>query len=325
MSLRTSSFSLTCIALGWIFFIQNFSFSQSTSQDTTVVDSIIVPTYRKLRFAFNYSSATTLLGKKDSVSIPILSPSIKYTTSKDFFYQASLVHTNTTSQLFDELDLRVGYNYYFSDRWDASISYTRFFFSKEVDRLNAIVNNDINLYLGFDWTYVYSALSFDYTSGERTFNYQTQDTIYGKKGKKYVVVLTDNNSTISSKDYTLTFMNSKQFYFYDVLKKEDKIILTPEIDIYFGTQNAVQNDNSTKKLAKAKKQISQSYTSNTSIPFMAYNINLDFRYTIKRWTLNLSPFYTIPQKVSNEVQTSSPYFVMYGGIFYTWKWLKKII
>ena len=85
----------------------------------------------------------------------------------------------------------------------------------------------------------------------------------------------------------------------------------------------MQNDNTTKKLAKAKKQISQSYTSNTSIPFMAYNINLDFRYAIKRWTLNLSPFYTIPQKVSNEVQTSSPYFVMYGGIFYTWKWLKK--
>ncbi len=322
MRIRTFSFALTCIAFGWIFFIQNFSFSQSVVQDTTVTDSV-APSYRKLRLAFNYSSATTLLGKKDSVSIPILSPSIKYTTSKDFFYQASLVHTNTTSKLFDELDLRVGYNYYFSDRWDASISYTRFFFSKEVDRLNAIVNNDINVYVGFDWNYVYSAVSFDFTSGKRSFNYQSQDTIYGKNGKKYVVVLTDNNSTISSKDYTLTFMNSRQFYFFDVLREKDKMIITPELDIYFGTQNAVQNDNTTKKLARAKKQVSQSSTTNTSIPFLAYNINLDFRYILKQWTFNLSPFYTIPQKVTNKVQTSSPFFVMYGGIFYTWKWLKN--
>ena len=298
-----------------------FLFSQTVT-DSTKQDTIL-PTYRRLKVAFNYSSANNLLGKKDTISIPLLSPSIKYTTSRDIFYQASIVHTNTTSKLFDELDLKIGYSYYFNDRWNASISYTRYIFSKEVDRLNALVNNDVNLYVGYDWDYVYSALSFDFTSGKKSYTYQTTDSVYHKKLNIYTYTTTSGNASISSKDYTLTLMNSRQFFFFDLIKPNDKLIVSPEIDIYYGTQNAVQTDKSTKKLLKAKKSKSINATTNTSTPFMAYTFNLDLRYTIKRITFNLSPFYTVPQRVKSDVNISSPYFVMYGGIYYTWKWEKK--
>jgi hypothetical protein len=304
------------VLLVLLFIIFPYIFSQNSS-DTLLVDSLKTPTYRRFKASLNYSSANTLLGKKDSVSIPLLSPSFKYTTSKNIFYQISLVHTNTTAKIFDELDAKIGYNYDFNYRWSASIAYTHYFFNKNVDRLNSMVNNDVNLYVAYDWDILYSAISLDYTSGKKTFN--TTDTIFGKKGK---YALVESTSSLSSKDFTATFMNSRQFFFFELLTKKDRLIISPEIDVYYGTQNSVENNQRTLNAKKLKKTYSQ--TSNTSniVPFMAYTFNLDLRYTIDQITFNLSPFYTVPQKIGNE-STTKPYFVMYGSIYYSIKWIKK--
>lgn len=292
-----------------------------TVKDTVVSDSID-PIYRRFRIALNYSSANTFLGKKDSVSIPILTPTIKYTTSKDFFYQLNIVHSNTTDKLFDQLDLRAGYNHYFNDQWNATISFTRSIYSKAVDRFNSIVNNDINLFVGYDWDYVYSAFSLDYTSGSKDYSYNYQDTIIGLSGKKHIIEFTESGN-LSAKDFTVTFMNSRQFYFYDLFNEVDKLIICPEIDVYFGTQNSVQQSSTIRKLVKGKKQKTITSSDNTTYPFMAYSFNLDLRYIYKRITLNLSPYYTIPQKMASDTYVQQPFFVMYGGLFYTWKWEKK--
>lgn len=291
-------------------------FSQQNS-DTLVPDSLQYPKYRRFKASFNYSSANTLLGKKDSIPIPLLSPSFKYTTSKNIFYQISLVHTNTTSKIFDELDAKIGYNYDFNDRWNASIAYTHYFFDKNVDRLNSMVNNDINLYVAYDWDILYSAISLDYTSGKKTFN--TTDTVYGKKGK---YALVQNTSSLSSKDITLTLMNSKQFFFFKLFTKKDRLILSPEIDVYYGTQNSVENNHKTLNAKKLKKTFTQTTNTSSTLPFMAYTFNIDLRYTIDKITFNLSPFYTVPQKIGNETN-SKPYFVMYGSVYYSIKWIKK--
>ena len=296
----------------------NFTYLLSqNSSDTLLLDTLQSPKYRRFKASLNYSSANTLLGKKDSIPIPLLSPSFKYTTSKNIFYQISLVHTNTTAKIFDELDAKIGYNYDFNDRWSASIAYTHYFFNKNVDRLNSMVNNDVNLYVAYDWDILYSAISLDYTGGKKTFN--TTDTIFGKKGK---YALVESTSSLSSKDFTATFMNSRQFFFFELLTKKDRLIISPEIDVYYGTQNSVENNQRTLNAKKLKKTYSQ--TSNTSniVPFMAYTFNLDLRYTIDQITFNLSPFYTVPQKIGNE-STTKPYFVMYGSIYYSIKWIKK--
>lgn len=302
--------------LVFIFVCSSSSFSQQ-KPDTLQIDSLQNPQYRRFKVSLNYSSANTLLGKNDSIPIPLLSPSFKYTTAKNIFYQISLVHTNTTSKIFDELDAKVGYNHDFNDRWSASIAYTHYFFDKNVDRLNSMVNNDVNLYVAYDWDILYSAISLDYTSGKKTFN--TTDTIYGKKGK---YVLVQNTASLSSKDITLTLMNSKQFFFFELISKKDRLILSPEIDVYFGTQNSVENNQRTLNAKKLKKTYSQTVNSSSTLPFMAYTFNLDLRYTINKITFNLSPFYTVPQKIGNET-IAKPYFVMYGSVYYSMKWIKK--
>jgi len=295
--------------------------------DTIVNEETIEnePVYRRFRASLNYSSANTLLGKRDSIPIPILTPTLKYTSSKDFFYQMSLVHSNTTNKLFDELDLKIGKNFYLGDRWNFTLSYTRFIFSKEVDRLNAVVNNDFNAYAGFDWGHdIYTGLSLDYTTGKKTVQYHTIDTVFAKKGNKYVLVDNSGYTYIEAKDFTMTFMNSVTYYFYELFNENDKLIFTPEIDVMYGTQNGVETSATTKKLAKGQGKYakSTSETIKTNSPFLSYTFNLDFRYVFKKFTINLSPYYTIPRNISLGA-ASNPYFVMYGGLVYTLKWEHK--
>ncbi len=295
--------------------------------DTVINEETIEnePVYRRFRASLNYSSANTMLGKRDSIPIPILTPTLKYTTSKDFFYQLSLVHSNTTSKVFDELDLKVGKNFYVGERWNFTLSYARYNYSKEVDRLSAVVNNDFNAYAGFDWGHdVYTGLSLDYTTGKKTVSYHSVDTTFAKKGNKYVLVDNSGYTYIEAKDFTATLMNSVTFYFYELFNENDKMIITPEIDILYGTQNGVETNATTKKLAKGngKNAKSSSQTIRTNSPFLAYTFNLDFRFVMKRLSLNLSPYYTIPQNITAGA-AASPYFVMYGGIIYTLKWEHK--
>ena len=201
------------------------SFSQNIGNSSHIQDTVYneetietEPVYRRFRASINYSSANTMLGKRDSIAIPILTPTFKYTTSKDFFYQASVVHSNTTKKMFDELDLKVGKNFYIGERWNFTLSYTRYNFSKEVDRLTAVVNNDFNAYAGFDWGRdFYTGLSLDYTSGKKTVPFNTIDTVYGKKGNKYVLVDNKGYTYVQAKDFTMTLMNSVTFYFYELL------------------------------------------------------------------------------------------------------------
>ena len=223
------------------------------------------------------------------------------------------------------MDLKVGKNFYIGERWNFTLAYARFIYSKYIDRINTVVNNDLNAYAGFDWGHdVYTGLSLDYTSGKKTIAYHTVDSVLPKKGNKYILVDNTENTYIQAKDFTMTFMNSITFYFYELLNESDKLIVTPEIDVVFGTQNGVETISSSKKNAKGKgKKIkSTTQTIKTNTPFLSYTFNLDFRYVLKRFTINLSPYYTIPQNISLGA-ASTPYFVMYGGLVYTIKWEHK--
>lgn len=324
MRFKTLIFSIFLI-LGNVF-SQNINHPQSVGDTLkNEISEIEYPAYRRLRFSLNYSSANTMLGKRDSIAIPIFTPTFKYTTSKDFFYQFSLVHSNTTSKVFDELDLKVGKNFYVGEKWNFTLSYARYIFSKDVDRLSAVVNNDLNAYAGYDWGHeIYTGLSLDFTSGKKKVPFHTIENKFDKKQNKYVLVDNTGYTDIQARDFTMTLMNSVTFYFYDLLISEDRLILTPEIDVIWGTQNGVETSASTKKLAKGNGKLAKSTTQTitTNTPFLAYTFNLDFRYVMHRFAWNLSPYYTIPQNIIPGAKNAA-YFVMYGGVIYTLKWERK--
>ncbi len=294
------------ILLGVIFLVCNpLSSSGQHISDSIPSDSIEkVPKFNRHRIAFNYSSSNTFLGRTDTVPIPLLSPTYKFTSYRNYFIQTSLVHTNTTSKIFDELDVKTGYYFYPSDRFDLSFSYAHYFFNKKVTRFNSLINNDLYLYAGYDFYAFFSAISFDFTYGKKTF--WVPHTVNGTLKLSPVVA--------TAKDFTFTWINQRQFYFYDVLKSKDKLIITAEIDVLFGTQN-----NSVFYHNKVK---NSNYDVHTPFNLKAYIFNFDLLYTRNKWSFNFSPYYTIPKNVSTG-QESKPYLVWYGGLYYTIKKEKK--
>ncbi len=317
-----------------VFLIYGNLLVQEINQPVSKMDSINsnlintgYPAYRRIRLSVNYSSANTMLGKRDSIPIPIFTPTFKYTSSKDYFYQFSLVHSNTTNKAFDELDLKVGKNFYVGEKWNFTLSYTRYIFSKEVDRLSAVVNNNVNLYSGYDWGHdFYSGLSLNYTSGSKTKKYVSTDSTWKPNLNKYIYYLDSGYTAVSAKDYTATLMNSWTYYLYGLCNVDDRLIISPEIDITWGTQNGVETNASTKRVSKSKGKGKLSKTTtetiNTNIPFLAYTFNLDLTYRYNRLGINISPYYTIPQNIVAGA-AAKPYFVWYGGVNYTLKWERK--
>ncbi len=248
--------------------------------------------FRKLKLALTYSSDNVFKGRKAGSSIPVISPMIKYTTKPGLFAQVSLTNTpGKKATLFDELDTRIGWIFDLSDKWDASFSYAHYFFNSKSARINATVQNDLDLSLGFDWNVLYSRLIADYSSGSSSFS---------KKGK-----------SISShtKDFSVTFMNLHDFSID--LTKKSKLIITPEADLLWGTQNFLSAFNGKTDSAQYQKQVS-------AFSLTAYVLYLDVKYKRGKFYILLSPSYTIPQNVPTG-ESSSPYFVMSGSIYYLFR------
>ncbi|MEI8136656.1 MAG: hypothetical protein WCH21_04935 [Bacteroidota bacterium] len=259
--------------------------------DTLKKDTIVSKKHSKFKISLDYSSNNTYKGKKDTNNLPIITPFVKYTTKSRFFISSSLVHSSLTGKVFDELDLGVGKKIRFSNRWDGSISYSHFFFDSKVSRVKSSVMNDLSSYLGFDSDILYSQLYFDWTQGN-------------KKSKK-------KNSAGTTNDFIFTFTNSHQFVFDDVFTSGDDITIIPTVDILYGTQNFLATYKGKKDIAYKSYQDQASKFALTSYIFTLY-----LSYQIKNFVFNVSPYYTIPKNLPAG-ESTSPYFVMSAGIYYT--------
>lgn len=300
----------------------------SIPKETENGDTLIDKEYRRLRISTNYSTSNSFLGKLDSLAVPIITNSIKYTTFNNFFYQINLIH-GTKGVLYDELDTRFGYTKYINNLI-LSASYTHFFFNSNVERFNAIVNNDFNFYIAYDWYYLFTALSLDYTLGKKNFIEYSENTNLNKSSV-FSSITTTKNIAAQSNDFNLTFINSRQFYIYEVLSKHDKFIISPEIDVIMGKPHDTYNESLTydyylKKKVNSKPIVQTGQkTYNLTQFFCSTIINLDLRYVYKNITFNLSPYYYIPYNIGIGVnERSSPYLVWYSSIFYTFKWEKTV-
>ncbi len=282
------------------FILALFIFVSNSYGKTYLTDSIDTASvdikYRTFKMALDYSSENTFKGRRNTTNIPVLTPYFRYTTKQGFFVKASIVDAPTQkklTKLFDELDAGLGWMFDFSDAWNGSVSYTHYFYNAKVARLKSSVQSDFNLSTGYDWDIVYSQLLFDYNPGNPKL------VVNGKKTPK------------RTQDYSITFANSHDFIF--IFNNESKLIISPELDVIWETQNFLAAYKG--KLDTAPKKYLQQAS---AFSFAAYILYLNVTYKIKRFSIAAYPSYTIPQNVP-EGESSTPFFVMSGRIAYTIK------
>jgi len=258
-------------------------------------DSLRNDKQRKLKIALDYSSDNTFKGRRDTTNTPLISPNIKYTGRSGLFAQAALFDVpgkKRKTKVFDELDLGVGKNFDISEKWDASVAYSHYFYDSKVARIKSSVQNDFNASLNYDWDILYNQLVADVNMGAPK----------SKKGK-----------TVSrrSLDYSLTLVSMHDF---DIkLNENNKLTISPEADILFGTQNFLTSYKGKTDLAYAQFQKQAS-----AFNLTAYIFYINVSWKVKKLTASISPYYTIPENMP-QGESSKPYFVMSGSIYYTFK------
>jgi hypothetical protein len=271
--------------------------------DTSKTDSVkVTQKFRKIKLGVDYASVNTVNGRQDTSVRYTFSPSLEYIGKLGLFGKLSLIHVPATKRVFDELSADAGWNFTFSDKWDGGIGYSHYFFDTKAAMINAAISNRLNVNAGYDWDILYSYLDIDWIGGNNKFPVKVP-----ANPKKTTAVLKKTN------DVFVTFSNSHQFSFDDLLKKGDYITITPNADILCGTQNYLITYKGKTDVAYKKYQEQAAKFNITG-----YMLYLELKYKIKGLALELAPDYIFPENVPAG-ESTKPFFVMNAGIFYTFK------
>ena len=273
------------------------------SADTAKTDSTkTTEKYRKIKFGVDYANASTFNGRKDTSVRYTVSPSLEYIGKLGFFSKLSLVHVPATKKIFDELSADIGWNFDFSDKWDGSIGYSHYFFDTKAARINAAIANRLDANVGYDWNLLYSFLDIEWDGGNNKFPVKAPSN-----PQKTLLVAKKTN------DVFVTFSNSHEFLFDDLLKKSDRITITPNADILLGTQNFLITYKGKTDVAFKKYQQQAAKFNLTG-----YMLYLEMKYKIKKLSFELIPNYIFPKNVPPG-ESTKPFFVMNAGIYFTFK------
>lgn len=260
-------------------------------------DSLTAPpkTYSEYRTELDYSSNNTYKSQRDTSNIPILTPSFRYLSKKKYYVQGTLVNGRETKTFVDEFDFKIGKKFTFNKKWSGNLSYSHYFYGSTVKRIKTVVSNNIFGVVNYDWDILYSQLMIDFSGGNKNFK------VLGKALNK------------KTTDVTFTFANSHQ---YDFKLKKGAIAITPEIDVLIGTQNYMTIYLGKTDVSKSANKVIQKQASKLALT--GYMITIDARYTLNRFTFDISPYYTIP-KHTLIASTNTPYFVLSASVFFTIK------
>lgn len=173
------------------------------------------------------------LGRADTVKSPTVIPIVSYNFKSGVYVSASLYDvTNRKTKRIDGGDIEVGYNYSFTDNFEAGASFTKIFNSSNSTRVNSSLSSIANAYLGYDiGDVITTGLSANYS--------------FSKKGFKNDVLLNPN----LSHDFTVE----------KIFAAKDVLIISPIAGLNAGTQNFYEGylTNRVKRTKKTSSVITQ--------------------------------------------------------------------
>jgi hypothetical protein len=244
----------------------------------------------KLTLALDYSSNSAFFGRTGgTVKFPFVSPSLTYTSKKGWWLSAGSYHLlNESSISFNQISLAAGWSFDLSDRVDGGISYSRFLFTSASPLAQSTTPHYLSSFVGYDWSYVYSTLTFSYVSG------QSQDVFVSFEHSRYM-------SVKAGKKGTLAF--------------------EPKVSIIGGSQHFatafVENRAKGKgNKGNGKGTSTSSSSSGAGFGLIDYEFRLPVTYTIGAMDLEMAGRYVIPVNLLGD-DASTNQFIISAGAYYT--------
>ena len=214
------------------------------------------------KIGVSYLSDNVYLGRKDSVKIPYLTPTIGYYHKSGLFISASASYLSTEKRI-DAYNLEGGYS--FSKRkWDGEISVGKSFYNDQSYSVKSEVSGSATAYISYDANWIKPSLGGSLDFGSTT-------------------------------DYGATFGIEHTFYTLN-----GNMDITPTLMANASTQNYYDNYYKKRKYAKTRKgkTVPLDITANTlgaaNFKIMDYEASLPINYTVKGFTFNFTPTAAMP-------------------------------
>lgn len=221
----------------------------------------------------SWGNNSSFLGRYQAERLPFYAIDATYKAKSGFWLSGMGYHIPNTNNTIDELDLMAGWSFDLSRRWDASVYYSRFFFSAESPLLKAATANALSARLALDWGWVYSQLTSSLTFG-------------------------------GSSDFFLVLDNSRYFELPRLFHKKDYVSIEPKISLIAGTQTFVEQYTASQPVpifspspGPGRPGSGGTQTrehASTSFNLLTYELAVPVGYTFKKLTLEATPRYSIP-------------------------------
>ena len=239
--------------------------AQKNKNDSTKTDK--KRGYFKL--ATSYLTNAVYNGRKDSVTLPYITPSLGYYDKSGFYISGSLSYlSSTVESRIDLFSLSTGYDFKVSDKVNGGIYASKDFYNNSSSAVRSESKGSIGGNISYDPGFI-------------TFN-------------------SGINLLFSSQtDITLNGSLAHSFSFGD---EGNAWNITPTLAVNVGTQNFYQ-DYIKNRSKKKSGNTSAVQVQQNKFGVLDYELSIPVAYDAKKWGLYLTPTYAIPQ---NSISYTAP-------------------
>lgn len=236
----------------------------------------------------SYLSNDVYFGRKDSVSIPYITPSIRYYNKSGLFFSATTSYLSTEKRI-DAYALGTGYMFA-SKKWVGELVADKYFFNSQSYNVKSEVKADAGAELGYDT----GPIEISLTS---TLSFSSATDIAAGIGLDHAFGMIHDDLEITP----TIFMNGGTQYYYDA---------------YYRKRRYVK-----KRKGKPDPRIITAYTLNPGkFRILDYEASLPIEYDISKFRFNFTPTAVFPVNPNTIVRTVQPV----GGIPVTKTFVEKI-
>lgn len=274
-------------------------FGESSTPDAGV-ESIKSDSTKKrtVFFGLSYGSNSSFLGRYQAKLLPYYSADVSYKSKTGLWLSLFTYDVANSNSFIDEVDVMLGWTKDLSKRVDASLYYTRYFFTGSSELIKASVANTTSGAIGYDWRILYSKISAHYIFGDMH-------------------------------DFFVVFENSRYFEVPGFFDDQDYFSCDPKISIISGTQTFVDtyyinqgtplvnpgNPSRGGRPSGGGTTTTAEQSSQTTFSVLSYELSLPIAYNKGRFAFEVNGRYSIPVNLLDG-DTSKPQFFFTGGITY---------
>lgn len=207
------------------------------------------------KVATRYYSDVVYSGRRDSIQVPYIEPSLSYFHESGFFITTALAFNPISkfSEPFDRFTIDAGYEFSITKNIEAGIYYSKYYYNANSQAISAELKSDLGIDLNF-----------------------TKNNWHLRSG-----------AYLFFSDLTDDFTYLSLSYSQEVKIGNMKLFILPKISSNQGTQKLFIN-------RKTKKLTNTSASTGTGFSVLDYEAGVEFNLDKPKWGITLEPYYAVP-------------------------------